>query len=138
MLGPVKMSVTMISAGTQHNIIPDECRFTVDIRSTDTYNHEELLEIIKSYVKCELKPRSVRLKPSGISADHPLVKAGEKLGLKLVGSPALSDQTLMPFPTVKIGPGDPNRSHMADEYIEIEEIFNGIVIYEKLLSLILL
>jgi acetylornithine deacetylase len=138
MLGPVKMSVTIVNAGTQHNMIPDKCRFSVDIRSTDAYTHEDLLAIIRSNVKCEVKPRSVRLRPSGISPDHPLVTAGEKLGLKRVGSPALSDQALMTFPTVKIGPGDPNHSHMADENIGIDEIMKGIEIYKKLLSLIIL
>lgn len=136
-LGPVKMTVTMIQSGTQHNIIPDRCDFTVDIRTTESYSHNEILEIIKSNVRCELKPRSTRLKPSGISRDHPLAVAGVKAGLKLFGSDALSDQALMPFPTVKIGPGEASRSHQADEYITLEEIDHGVIIYEKILNQLL-
>lgn len=138
LLGPVKMAVTMISAGTQHNMVPDECHFTVDIRSTDAYSNEEIFEQIKSNVTCEVTPRSLRLNPSGITLDHPLAIAGKAAGLRMIGSPTLSDQALMPFPTVKIGPGNSSRSHSADEFIELDEISAGIKIYDQLLSLLLL
>lgn len=134
LLGPVKMSVTLINAGTQHNMVPDVCDFTVDLRSTDAYTHEEILEIIRANVSCEVVPRSTRLKPSGLSGNHILVEAGRKLGLELFGSDALSDQALMNFPTVKIGPGDGLRSHMADEFITLDEIKSGMKIYIGLLN----
>jgi acetylornithine deacetylase len=133
-LGPIKMSVTVINAGTQHNVVPDECHFVVDVRATDAYTLEETLEIIKQNVKCEVKPRSVRLNPSGISEEHPIVKKGTALGLKSYGSPTLSDQALMPFASIKIGPGDSARSHTADEYIYVEEIEKGIARYIALLE----
>jgi acetylornithine deacetylase len=133
-LGAVKMNVTMIQAGTQHNTIPGECCFTVDIRCTDAYAHEELLEIIRQHVSCELKPRSMRLHPSSIRSDHPIVKAGIALTRRTYGSPTLSDQALMPFPSVKIGPGDSARSHSADEFIFVDEITEGITIYTQLLD----
>lgn len=133
-LGPIKMSVTMINAGSQHNVVPDECTFVVDVRATDAYGLEETLEIIKKNVKCEVTPRSVRLNPSGISLEHPLVKKGITLGMKPYGSPTLSDQALMPFTSIKIGPGDSARSHTADEYIFVEEISKGIDGYLNLLD----
>ncbi|MCP9768688.1 M20/M25/M40 family metallo-hydrolase [Lacihabitans sp. LS3-19] len=133
-LGPVKMSVTVINAGTQHNVVPDECHFVVDVRATDAYTLEETLEIIEQNVKCEVKPRSIRLNPSGISEDHPIVKRGISLGMKPYGSPTLSDQALMPFTSIKIGPGDSARSHTADEYIFVAEIEKGIAGYIGLLD----
>jgi acetylornithine deacetylase len=133
-LGPVKMSVTVLHAGTQHNIVPSSCHFAVDIRTTDTYSNEEIINIIKQNVSCEVSPRSLRLQPSSISATHPFVVAGKKHGLSSYGSPTLSDQALMPWPSVKIGPGDSARSHMADEYVYLEEIDNGIDTYVKILS----
>ena len=133
-LGPVKMSVTVINAGTQHNVVPDKCHFVVDVRATDAYTLEETLEIIKQNVKCEVIPRSVRLNPSGISEDHPIVKRGITLGMKPYGSPTLSDQALMPFASIKIGPGDSARSHTADEYIYVWEIEKGISGYIALLE----
>jgi acetylornithine deacetylase len=133
-LGPIKMSVTVINAGTQHNVVPDECSFVVDVRATDAYSLEETLEIIKQNVKCEVKPRSVRLHPSGISLEHPIVKKGIALGMKTYGSPTLSDQALMPFTSIKIGPGDSARSHTADEYIYVKEIYGGIKGYVELLK----
>lgn len=133
-LGPIKMSVTMINAGSQHNVIPDECTFVVDVRATDAYSLEETLATIKQNVKCEVTPRSVRLNPSGISLDHPIVKKGMALGMKPYGSPTLSDQALMPFTSIKIGPGDSARSHTADEYIFVEEIYGGIEGYVELLD----
>lgn len=133
-LGEIKMSVTMINAGTQHNVVPAECTFTVDIRCTDLYTHEELLRIIKQHVGCQITPRSLRLKPSGISITHPFVQAGTQLGLQTYGSPTSSDQALMPFPSIKVGPGDSARSHQADEFIYQHEMKEGILIYYQLLT----
>jgi len=137
LLGPVKMSVTMISAGTQHNIVPAECHFAVDIRINECYTHEEVLETVRQHVNCDVEPRSMRLRSSSISLEHPIVKAGLGLGLKYYGSPTLSDKALMPFPALKIGPGDSARSHTADEYIYIDEIKKGIDIYIEMLNNIL-
>jgi acetylornithine deacetylase len=133
-LGPVHMNVTMIEAGSQHNVVPDRCRFVVDVRTTDAYSNEETLEIIRREVRSQVVPRSTRLQPSGISHAHPLVQAGLALGLRTFGSPTLSDQALMPFPTLKMGPGDSARSHSADEYILVEEIELGIATYIALLE----
>ena len=131
------MSVTLIQSGTQHNVVPDNCRFTVDVRVTDAYTLEEVLEIVRQHVKCEVTPRSMRIRPSGISNDHPLVKAAQELNISLFGSPTTSDQALMPIPSVKIGPGDSARSHSADEFIYIEEIKTGIDTYINLLEKLL-
>jgi acetylornithine deacetylase len=133
-LGPVKMSVTMIKAGIQHNIIPEICKFTVDIRSTDRYGNQEVLDIIKKHISSRIEPRSIRLNPSAISMDHFIVKAATDLSIKAYGSPTTSDQAVIPVDSVKIGPGDSIRSHTADEYIEIGEIENGIDLYIKLLE----
>lgn len=135
-LGPVKMSVTMVNAGTQHNVVPAACDFTVDIRTTDAYSNQQVLAIISQHVDCEVKPRSVRLNSSCISLEHPLVKAGQSLGRKLYGSPTTSDQALMSFSTIKIGPGDSARSHTADEFIFVSEIEEGIDIYIRLLEIL--
>lgn len=132
-LGPVKMSVTILHAGTQHNVVPDKCEFTVDIRITDVYTNEEVLEIIQQHVTCEVKPRSLRLTPSSIAKEHPIVKAGLALGRTTYGSPTTSDQALMRFPSLKLGPGDSARSHTADEFIFINEIKEGIQLYVKML-----
>jgi acetylornithine deacetylase len=132
--GPVKMSVTIIHAGSQHNVVPAECSFTVDVRVTDAYRNEEVLEIIRSHVASDVNPRSVRLKPSSISLEHPIVKSGIALGRKTFGSPTMSDQALIDIPSVKIGPGDSARSHMADEYIFLDEIRQGIDLYIRLLD----
>lgn len=137
-LGPVKMSVTVMQAGTQHNVIPSSCHFTVDVRTTDAYTNEEIIGIIKQNVSCEITPRSLRLQPSGIAGDHPLVMVAKKHGLKTYGSPTLSDQALMPWPSVKIGPGDSARSHTADEFVFVKEIEDGIDLYVKLLNEIIL
>lgn len=133
-LGPIKMSVTIIHAGTQHNVVPDKCEFTVDIRITDTYTNEEVLEVIRQQVSCEVKPRSLRLTPSSISKEHAIVKAGLSLGRTTYGSPTTSDQALMNFPSLKLGPGDSARSHTADEFIFINEIKEGIQLYVKMLQ----
>lgn len=133
-LGPVKMSVTMIQAGKQHNVVPDTCKFTVDVRTTDTYTNEQVLEIIKEHVNCEIQPRSTRLKPSFIDPQHPIVLAGKALGCEIYGSPTLSDQSLIDVPSLKMGPGDSARSHTADEYIYTTEFEQGIDTYIKLLA----
>jgi acetylornithine deacetylase len=133
-LGKMKMSLTVMTAGSQHNVVPDECRFTVDVRVTDAYSLTETLEIIKSKVSCEVTPRSVRLNSSGISKNHPILDVAKSLQLKTYGSPTLSDQALMPFETVKLGPGDSARSHTADEFIKLSEINAGIELYAKVLK----
>jgi acetylornithine deacetylase len=133
-LGKIKMSVTVINAGQAHNQVPAECRFTVDVRVTDAYTHEEVLDVIKQHVSCEVTPRSLRLRSSGVDSNHPLVAAGRKLGLKMYGSPTTSDKALIPVPSVKIGPGDSGRSHSADEFIHLSEITKGIDTYIALLE----
>lgn len=135
-LGKTKMSVTVIQAGQAHNQVPAECKFTVDCRITDAYTLEEILAVVKENVSCEVKPRSQRLKPSGIERSHPLVKAGEALGKKLYGSPTTSDQALIPVPSIKMGPGDSARSHSADEFIYLDEIRNGIKDYIALIQIL--
>lgn len=134
MLGPVKMTVTMVSAGTQHNVIPDECEFTVDIRTTDAYTNEEIVETLSGLVGSQVRPRNMKRRASSIAADHPLVAAGRSLGLETFGSPTLSDQALLSCPSVKIGPGESARSHTADEYVLVQEIEDGIRTYLKLLE----
>lgn len=134
LLGPVKMSVTLIQAGSQHNVVPDKCVFTVDIRTTDAYTNTEVLDIIRQHVSCDVNPRSLRLKPSSINKEHPIVKAGIKLGRKTYGSPTTSDQAMMDFPTLKLGPGDSARSHTADEFIYLSEIEDGIELYVKMIN----
>jgi acetylornithine deacetylase len=133
-LGDIKMTVTVIHSGRQHNVVPADCEFTVDVRVTDMYTLEEILETIKSHVKCQVTPRSLRMRPSGIADDHPAVVAAKKLGLNLYGSPTTSDQALMPIPSVKMGPGDSARSHSADEFIYVDEIRQGIETYIALLD----
>jgi acetylornithine deacetylase/succinyl-diaminopimelate desuccinylase-like protein len=133
-LGEVKMTTTVIHAGKQHNVLPAECQYTVDVRVTDQYSLEEVLETIKKNVKASVIPRSLRMRPSGIPGDHVLVRAARKLGIPLYGSPTTSDQALIPVPSVKIGPGDSARSHTADEFIYVEEIVKGIDTYIALLS----
>ncbi|MGE8293034.1 MAG: M20 family metallo-hydrolase [Sphingobacterium sp.] len=133
-LGPIKMSVTMIQAGSQHNVVPANCSFVVDVRTTDAYTNEETLAIIKSHVSSEVSARSTRLKSSSIPEEHPIVQAGITLGRKLYGSPTMSDQALIPVPSLKLGPGDSARSHMADEFIYIDEIREGIDLYIAMLQ----
>jgi acetylornithine deacetylase len=132
--GPVKMSVTIINAGSQHNVVPASCTFTVDVRVTDAYRNEEVLEIIREHVNCEVKPRSIRLKPSSIDKNHPIVQAGIALGRDTYGSPTTSDQSLLDIPSLKIGPGDSARSHTADEFVYVDEIREGIEIYISMLE----
>jgi acetylornithine deacetylase len=132
-LGKVKMSVTVIHAGQSHNQVPPECKFTVDVRVTDVYTLEEVLDVIRQNVSSEVIPRSFRLRSSGISPDHPLFQAGTKLGLRRYGSPTTSDQALIPVPSIKMGPGNSARSHSADEFIYLDEVREGI---EKYIGLI--
>lgn len=133
-LGPVKLSVTMIQSGTQHNVIPDRCNFVVDVRTNELYSNQDALTILKENIPCEIVPRSLRLNSSRIGKEHPFILRAEILGLIPFGSPTLSDQALMPFTSVKIGPGNSSRSHTADEYIETNEIREGIELYIKLLD----
>lgn len=135
LLGPVKMSVTVIETENKaHNIVPSQCKFVVDCRVNELYTFEDILNVIKSNVQCEVKPRSTRLRSSSIALNHPIVEAGSNLGRTYYGSPTTSDKALMPFPALKIGPGDSARSHTADEYIYIDEIKEGIELYIQLLK----
>lgn len=133
-LGNVKFSVTMIEAGHQHNVIPDLCSFVIDIRTNELYSNKEVLDLLRPYLMCELKPRSLRLNSSRIDTNHPVVNRAKKMGLELFGSHTMSDQALMSFPTIKIGPGDSTRSHTANEYILKSEINRGIATYIELLD----
>ena len=136
-LGPIKMSVTLINAGTQHNVVPASCDFVVDVRTTDAYSNLEVLEIIDGHTQSSVKARSTRLNPSSIPVEHPIVQAGLALGRTTYGSPTISDQALLNIPSLKMGPGDSARSHMADEFIYIKEIEEAIPLYIKLLEAIL-
>ena len=133
-LGPVKMTVTIIHAGTQHNVIPDKCTFIVDVRSNELYSNEELFAEIKKHISCEAQARSFRLNSSRIDERHPFVQKAVKLGRVPFGSPTLSDQALMSFPSVKIGPGRSSRSHTAEEYIMLKELEEAIGLYLELLD----
>ena len=128
------MNVTIINAGTQHNVIPDECRFTIDIRTNEFYRNEDVFSFLSSKMKSELKARSFRLSSSHISEDNPLIQRCKAMGMTPFGSPTLSDQALMPFPSFKLGPGQSARSHSADEYIGIGEIEDAINTYISLLD----
>lgn len=132
-LGPVKMTVTIIGAGTQHNVVPDRCDFTVDIRPNGEYSNQEILDIVRQNVGSEVKPRSMKHNGSSIDVRYPAVRCGLELGLETFGSPTLSNRSLCTFPTIKLGPGDSARSHTADEYICESEIRSAVTIYEKLL-----
>jgi len=134
LFGPIKMSVTVINAGSQHNVVPATCNFTVDVRVTDAYRNEEVLDTIRQNVECEVIPRSVRLKPSSIDRNHPIVQAGLALGRTTYGSPTTSDQALLDIPSLKMGPGDSARSHTADEFIYVSEIEQGIELYIQMLE----
>ena len=133
-LGPTVMNVTVINAGTQHNVVPDECRMVVDVRTNELYTNEEVFDFIRRHLSSEVRARSFRLHSSGISLEHPIVKRCLQMGMKPFGSPTLSDQALMPFASIKLGPGESARSHSADEFIKISEIGNAIDIYQKLLE----
>ena len=135
MLGPNQMSVTVIETENKaHNVVPAQCHFVVDTRINELYTFDEVLEIISANVQCSVTPRSTRLRSTSIPLEHPLVKAGLELGLGTYGSPTTSDKALMPFPALKIGPGDSARSHTPDEYIYTSEIEKGIGLYIQLLK----
>ena len=134
LLGPVKMSVTQVNAGTQHNVVPDACTFVVDVRTNECYSNQEVLDEITRHLTSEVKARSTRLNSSSIPASHPLIQRCVALGGKPFGSPTLSDQALMTFPSFKLGPGDSARSHTADEYICLSELEHALDFYVKLLS----
>ncbi|PJC58986.1 MAG: acetylornithine deacetylase [Flavobacteriales bacterium CG_4_9_14_0_2_um_filter_35_242] len=133
-LGKVKMTVTQIEAGSQHNVIPANCNFVVDVRVTDAYTNQEVLDLVKANVKSEVTARSMRLNSSSIPKNHPIVQAGIKLGLETYGSPTLSDQSVLSCASLKLGPGDSLRSHTADEFIYLQEIEEGIDLYIKILN----
>ncbi len=136
LLGPTKMTVTVLNSGTQHNVVPDECRFVIDVRTNEYYQNEYLFSFLQKHMKkCQLKARSFRLSSSHIPIGHPLVMKSLQMGLVPFGSPTLSDQALMPFLSLKMGPGDSARSHSADEFICISEIEQAIKTYVELLSL---
>lgn len=135
LLGPVKTTVTVIETDNKaHNVVPDSCRFVIDVRVNEQYTFEEVLEELKQKLQSEIKPRSLRMRSSMIPLDHPLVKGGVALGREVYGSPTTSDKALMPFPALKMGPGDSARSHTADEFIYIDEIQQGISLYIKLVD----
>ena len=135
LLGPSKMSVTVIETENKaHNVVPAVCKFVVDTRINELYSFDEVLNIIKANIQCEVKPRSTRLRSTSIALDHPLVKAGLTLHRTYYGSPTTSDKALMPFPSLKMGPGDSARSHTADEYVYLDEIKEGIDLYIQLLN----
>lgn len=134
LLGETKATVTVIHAGTQHNVIPDRVEFVIDVRTNEYYQNEYLFAFLQKHMKSELKARSFRLHSSSIPEDHPLIRKCKKMRMKPFGSPTLSDQALMPFPSFKLGPGESSRSHSADEFVKIDEIHQAINKYVKLLS----
>ncbi len=137
LLGPVKMSVTVIETDNKaHNVVPAQCRFVVDVRVNELYTFEEVLDEIRAHVQSQVQPRSTRLRSTSIALDHPLIEAGISLGRSYYGSPTTSDKALMNFPTLKMGPGDSARSHTADEYIYVDEIYAGIELYIQLVNLV--
>ena len=135
LLGDIKITVTQISAGTQHNIVPDECRFVVDIRTTDAYSNEEVVELLQGAVECDAKPRSTRVRASAIALSHPLVESAVAIGRKPFISPTTSDRAIMQgLPALKMGVGESSRSHTADEFVLVSEIEEGVALYQKLLD----
>ena len=137
LLGEVKMTVTIINSGSQHNVVPDSCQFTVDVRTTELYTNTEVFNIIQQNIKSEVTPRSLRLNSSSIPLSHPFVQAGLKIGRTHYGSPTSSDQAVIPCPSLKMGPGLSTRSHSSDEFIYTEEIKDAIQIYHSVLTQIL-
>jgi acetylornithine deacetylase len=134
LLGPVKATVTQISAGTQHNVVPDRCQFVIDVRTNELYQNQEIVDFLRSKMQSEIVPRSTHLNSSRIRENHPLIEKGVAMGKSIYGSPTLSDQSMMPFETLKMGPGESARSHTPDEYILVSEIRAGIRDYVELLS----
>jgi len=138
LLGASKMTVTVIETENKaHNVVPAICKFVVDTRINELYSFEEVVDLIRRHVQCEVQPRSTRLRSTSIPLNHPLVVSGMNLGLTCYGSPTTSDKALMPFPSLKMGPGDSARSHTANEYIYTREISEGIDLYIKLLDQLL-
>lgn len=133
-LGPLKMTATQMQAGTQHNLVPDRAEFVVDIRLTEHWSHQQVLDLLRSNLASEITSRSTRLRASSIDPTHPLVAALQALGLDTFGSPTMSDMALLPCPAIKLGPGDSARSHTADEWIGIDELEAGTVCYHNLLT----
>ncbi len=133
-LGEVKLSVTQIEAGYQHNVVPDVCKYVVDVRTNEHYSNVEALEIINQLIESKVEARSTRLNSSGIAKQHPIVERGLSLGLSAYGSPTTSDQAVISFPSIKIGPGNSARSHTANEYIYVSEIEQGFSMYCQLLE----
>lgn len=133
-LGPTKMTLTVINAGTQHNVIPDTCTMLVDIRTNEYYTNEEVYEFVKDHLKSEVHAHSFRLHSSHIAPEHPLIKKCVSMGMTPYGSPTLSDQALMSFPSFKLGPGESARSHSADEFIRIDEMRHAFETYQELLD----
>lgn len=134
LLGPTLMSVTVLQAGTQHNVVPDRCTAVIDVRTNELYGNEEVFDIIRSHVNSEVKARSFRLRSSGIALDHPIVKRCLDMGMTPFGSPTLSDQALMPFASLKMGPGQSARSHSADEFILVSEMEDAFEKYMEILD----
>ena len=128
------MTLTVVHAGTQHNVIPDTCQMLVDVRTNEYYTNEEVYDIIQQNVKCDVQAHSFRLHSSHIDPDHPLVRACVNMGMTPYGSPTLSDQALMPFPSFKLGPGESSRSHSADEFVKISEMEHAFDTYTSLLD----
>jgi acetylornithine deacetylase len=138
LLGESRLTVTVIDTeNKQHNVVPAQCKFVIDVRVNELYTFEEILDELKSNLKSQFSPRSIRMRSTSIALDHPLVKAGINLGKGYYGSPTTSDKALMPFPTLKMGPGDSARSHTADEFIYLDEIKDGIETYIKMVRGIL-
>ncbi len=133
-LGRIKMTVTMIESGYQHNVVPDRCKYVVDVRTVDTYTYHEILYVIDEHTQATIKPRSTRLKPSSIKNDHPIVLAANSLGITTFGSNTLSDQALLSIPSIKMGPGKSERSHTPGEFIYLSEIREGVKTYISLLN----
>ncbi len=133
-LGEVKLTVTQIKAGNQHNVVPGHVDLVIDVRVNDRYSNQEIADILAAEAPCEMTPRSLRLNSSSIAKDHPLVQSGLALGRKTYGSPTLSDQACLYCQSLKLGPGDSTRSHSADEFIYLSEIEEGIDLYIKILK----
>ena len=131
LLGPIGIAVTQIEAGTQHNVVPDTCRFVVDVRTTDAYSNEEVVEQLRAVLHSDVVPRSTRIRAAAVGDDHPLVRAARAVGRQTFVSPTTSDRTLMPFPSLKMGPGESARSHSADEFVLVAEVDEAITIYEQ-------
>lgn len=136
LLGPIGLSVTQIEAGTQHNVVPDTCRFVVDLRTTDAYTNEETVSLVRSAIRSEAVARSTRIRAVALDDGHPLMRAARAAGRTSFVSPTTSDRTLMPFPALKMGPGESSRSHTADEFVLLSEIDDGIAVYMDYIELL--